>query len=156
MTQVKDNTLGISRALGLGWALVHGQLPNKVPVIVPPIVLPPLFISGTPSVATVGQAYTFAPMVTGGSGERAYGFSLTGTLPAGLSFSTASGAVTGTPTQGGVSSQITITVVDALGTMATLTRTISVAAVLEPTNTLLARDGSTLLARDGTPLLQAA
>ena len=58
---------------------------------------PTLTITGTPSPnATVGQSYSFTPSASGGQPPRV--FSLTGTLPAGLSFNSSTGAITGTPT----------------------------------------------------------
>lgn len=69
-----------------------------------------LTISGTPIAATVGSAYSFTPTVTGGSGTRT--FSLSGTLPGGLSFATSTGAITGTPTTAGTASGLAITVTD--------------------------------------------
>lgn len=73
----------------------------------------PLAITGTPGTATVGQPYTFTPAVTGGSGTKS--FSLAGTLPAGLSFSSTTGAVTGTPTTAGTTSGLSVTVTDTSG-----------------------------------------
>jgi hypothetical protein len=72
-----------------------------------------LSISGTPGSATVGSAYSFTPTTSGG--HTAYSFALTGTLPAGLSFSTSTGAITGTPTGAGTTSGLNITVTDADG-----------------------------------------
>ena len=74
---------------------------------------PPLAISGTPGPATVGVPYSFTPAVSGGSGTKS--FSLSGSLPAGLSFSSSTGAITGTPTTAGTSSGIGITVTDSSG-----------------------------------------
>jgi len=73
----------------------------------------PLAISGTPQSATQNQAYSFTPTTTGGSGTRTY--SRSGTLPAGLSFSSTTGAITGTPTVSGTFSGLAITVSDATG-----------------------------------------
>lgn len=59
--------------------------------------VPVLTISGSPSAtARVGEAYSFTPETTGGRAPLVFG--LTGTLPDGLSFNTATGAITGTPT----------------------------------------------------------
>lgn len=58
--------------------------------------VPPLTINGSPpATASVGVAYSFTPTTTGGKAPLT--FSLVGSLPAGLSFNTATGAITGTP-----------------------------------------------------------
>lgn len=79
-----------------------------------------LSISGTPtSTGTNGSPYTtFTPSAAGG--HTTYVFSLTGTLPTGLSFNTSTGAISGTPTVDGVSSGLNITVTDADGLTASL------------------------------------
>lgn len=86
----------------------------------------PLAISGTPGAATVGTPYTFTPAVTGGSGTKS--FTLAGTLPAGLSFSSSTGAITGTPTTVGTTSGLDITVTDNSGSAVLSGRSISVAS----------------------------
>lgn len=73
----------------------------------------PLFISGTPPAGTVGEPYSFTPSVSGGSGAKS--FALTGSLPSGLSFSTITGAITGTPASAGTTSGLSITVTDSSG-----------------------------------------
>jgi hypothetical protein len=75
----------------------------------------------------VGQAYNFVPTATGGSGAKT--FALTGTLPAGLSFNTTTGAITGTPTTAGTTSGLTITVTDSSGSAKLTNRSILVSAV---------------------------
>lgn len=78
-----------------------------------------LELTGTPSAtASVGQPYTFTPTRTGG--HAVYVFSLTGTLPAGLSFNTSTGAITGTPTTEQTASGLNITVTDSDGLTASL------------------------------------
>lgn len=72
-----------------------------------------LSISGTPPAGTVGQPYSFTPSVSGGSGTKSY--ALTGSLPSGLSFNTATGAITGTPATAGTTSGLSITVTDSSG-----------------------------------------
>jgi len=69
-----------------------------------------LAISGTPGDASVGAGYTFTPSVVGG--HTPYSFALTGTLPAGLSFNTTTGAITGTPVSSGTADDLNITVTD--------------------------------------------
>lgn len=78
-----------------------------------------LSISGTPPpTGNVGSAYSFTPSAAGG--HTAYSFALTGTLPAGLAFSTVTGAITGTPTTIEVRNGLNITVTDADGLTAAL------------------------------------
>ncbi|MBJ7410839.1 MAG: putative Ig domain-containing protein [Phenylobacterium sp.] len=77
-----------------------------------------LSISGAPPAANVGIAYTFAPTSAGGHTPKTY--ALTGTLPPGLSFNTATGAITGTPLSTGTASGLNITVTDADGLTASL------------------------------------
>ena len=84
-----------------------------------------LSISGTPAAATVGAAFSFVPTVSGGSGSKVFGID-SGSLPAGMSFSTATGAITGTPT-GVETDSLVIRVTDASGYV-TLGITITVAA----------------------------
>lgn len=75
-----------------------------------------LAISGTPAPnAMVGANYDFLPTVTGGSGTRT--FALTGTLPTGLSFSTTTGEITGSPTGTGTATGLNISVTDSTGTV---------------------------------------
>jgi hypothetical protein len=73
----------------------------------------PLEISGTPdTVAREGVAYSFVPAVTGGI--EPFVFSLhEGTLPAGLSLDTGTGALTGQPASFGLFEGIIIRVTDA-------------------------------------------
>lgn len=78
----------------------------------------PLTISGTVNDATVGTPYTYTPTSTGGHTPKTY--ALTGTLPAGLSFNTSTGAITGTPESSGTASGLNITVTDADGLTASL------------------------------------
>lgn len=77
-----------------------------------------LTISGTPGGATTDSAYSFTPTTAGG--HAPYSYSLTGTLPTGLSFNTSTGAITGTPTSAGTTSGLNITVTDADGLTASL------------------------------------
>ncbi len=60
--------------------------------------------------AEVGVAYNESIGVTGGNGS--YTFTLTGSLPAGLSFNSGTGAITGTPTDSNDAQTFTITVAD--------------------------------------------
>lgn len=78
----------------------------------PVTIAAPLALSGSPPTATVGVPYTFTPTRTGGHGPYIYG--LVGTLPSGLSFNAATGAITGTPVSSGAAS-LAIGVIDADG-----------------------------------------
>ncbi|KQP43919.1 S-layer family protein [Pseudorhodoferax sp. Leaf274] len=79
-----------------------------------------LTISGTPATsATVGTAYSFTPVASGGVTPRTFSL-VAGTLPAGLSFNTGTGAITGTPTSAGTASGLSIRVTDNVGATATL------------------------------------
>ena len=80
----------------------------------------PLTISGTPATTgQVGSAYSFTPTAAGGVAPRTFAL-VTGTLPAGLSFSTSTGAITGTPTTAGTATGLSIQVTDSAGSTATL------------------------------------
>lgn len=84
----------------------------------------PMEISGSIPVGAIGQSYTFTPTVIDGSGARTFALT-TGTLPAGLSFDTATGTISGTPTAAG-STAIVISVSDTFATI-TLTGTLTIA-----------------------------
>lgn len=79
-----------------------------------------LTISGSPTTtATQNSPYAgFTPTTSGGSGGNV--FSLSGTLPTGLSFSTSTGAITGTPTGSSSAPTLIITVTDSTGHTASL------------------------------------
>ncbi|WP_196237396.1 putative Ig domain-containing protein [Bradyrhizobium elkanii] len=68
---------------------------------------------------TVNRAATTFTPVTGAGGTGALTYSVSPTLPAGLSFSPASGAITGTPTATIAATTFTVTVTDANGAAAT-------------------------------------
>ena len=88
---------------------------------------PPLLAAAAPA-ATVGAAYTFTPLA---SGSPAPTYTLTGALPAGLSFD--AGVISGTPTAAG-SSSFTITATNGLGSdTQAYTLTVSAAATLAAT-----------------------
>ena len=74
----------------------------------------------------VGQLYSDSVAVTTG-GTSPFGYAITaGSLPTGLSFDTATGEITGTPTEAGNFS-ITITVTDAAGLINSATYTMTIA-----------------------------
>lgn len=101
---------------------------------------------GTPAAATQGQAYSLTPTLTGAGVTCSV---TSGTLPAGLSLNSSTGAITGTPTAAG-DSTFTVTATNAGGS-ASQTITISVAASLPSGYTALL-DAATLSAGAfGTP-----
>lgn len=141
--------------------LLDNTAPEPMPMEVTPTAIPiaaivaPLSISGTPGAATQGAAYSYTPTVSGGTAP--YSFARTGTaLPAGLSFSTSTGAITGTPTDAGTVSGIIITVTDALG--GTVSQTVSIvvnaSSAEEFVDAFAATDGTSLSGR--TPDVGAA
>jgi hypothetical protein len=106
-------------------------------------------IAGTPpSGLSVGQAMSFTPSTTDGSG-RALAFSVSG-LPSWASFSATSGTLSGTPVAAGTSSPITITVSDGVysASLAPFSVTVSQPA---PGTVTLSWNAPTLRA-DGTAL----
>ena len=79
----------------------------------------PIVISGTPTASSyVGISYNFTPIVTNSIGTLT--FSLTGTLPAGLSFNTSTGTIYGVPTTAQVASGLNISVTDSTARSAIL------------------------------------
>jgi hypothetical protein len=81
---------------------------------------------GSPGAAKVAVAYSFIPTPIGGNGTKSY--ALTGTLPAGLAFSTTTGAISGTPTTVGTASGLNITVTDSSGSASLGVFSLTVAA----------------------------
>jgi hypothetical protein len=76
-------------------------------------------ITGTPQAATtVTAAYSFVPTISGGTAP--YTCNLTGSLPAGLSFNSTTGAITGNTSATGTFTGLNITVTDNLGQTGTL------------------------------------
>lgn len=73
-----------------------------------------LALSGTPAAAYKGVAYSYTPTRTGGYSAYTYSIA-SGTLPAGLSLNTATGAITGTPTTPTAGAAVTIRVADSDG-----------------------------------------
>ena len=74
---------------------------------------------------TVGTAMTSFTPLTPGGGATPYTYSYGGTLPAGLSFDTSTGAVTGTPTATYTTANVVFSVQDAHGVVANTTSTVS-------------------------------
>lgn len=112
-----------------------GSTPATSAAIVPAATLT---ISGGVPSGSVGSPYTYTPTTAGGHTPKT--FALTGTLPAGLSFSPSTGAITGTPTSSGTASSLNITVTDADGLTASLGAfSLTIASATSSTITL-ARD----------------
>lgn len=100
-------------------------------------------ISGTPpTTGQVGQAYNFLPSTSNGSGTKTFTLSA-GTLLGGLSFSTSTGAITGTPTVVGTMSGLVITVTDSTGSASTAATTVTIAAAATTPMKIAAAGSST-------------
>lgn len=111
--------------------------------------------------ATTGKAYSATIAVTGGAGTLTYSISI-GTLPAGLTLNSSTGAITGTPTGSGGTANFTYKVTDSssAGAMsATQNLSITVSGGLAITTTTLPNDllntaySATLQATGGTGTL---
>lgn len=88
----------------------------------------PISISGTPpTTGQVGTAYSFTPATANGSGTKAFSLS-GGPLLAGLSFSSTTGAISGTPTAAGSMPNLVITVTDNTGSASTTATSVTIAA----------------------------
>lgn len=84
---------------------------------------PPLSISGTLAAAKQGVAYSSG--LTASGGVLPYTWSVTGSLPAGLSIDPSTGVISGTPTATGTFA-ITVTVTDSVSATASSAQTIPV------------------------------
>lgn len=113
---------------------ISGDSPEVAAIIAGEVVA--LAISGLPPAGVEGVAYSFVPSVTGGAGTRSFTLSA-GVLPAGLSFSTVTGAITGTPTAAGTTAGLSITVTDASGSVTLSGLSISIGAAGAAYNGLL-------------------
>jgi titin len=96
----------------------------------------PSITSSAFSAGDVGVAYHGTPVVSGGSGPYTWSVSA-GTLPAGLSLNTSTGAVTGTPTTSGAAS-FTLKVTDSASGTATQAESFSIGAAPSITSSALA------------------
>ncbi len=91
----------------------------------------PITITGIPpTTGTVGQPYSFTPTTANGAGAKV--FSKNVTLLAGLTFSTTTGAITGTPTAPGTMTGLVVTVTDDTGSASTTAATVTIAAASTP------------------------
>lgn len=79
--------------------------------------------------AEVGRTFTLKPTATGGKTDYKWSLGANESLPAGLTFDAASGAIAGTPTAPGTAT-VHVTVTDALGLQHTAPVTISIAPKL--------------------------
>lgn len=86
--------------------------------------------------ATLTFAYTTGTTIAAGGGTPPYKYAAAGVLPAGLSVSPTTGAITGTPTAAGTFSNVQVNVMDSAGTPASVTNTYTI--VVNPALTLTA------------------
>ncbi len=93
-------------------------------------------VTFTPPNGEVGVAYTAQPTAAGGTAPYTWALSA-GTLPAGLSISASTGAITGTPTTA-IAASVTVRVTDKNGLTATQAGTITIVAAPSLTGTLAA------------------
>jgi len=101
---------------------------------------PPLSLTCAASIGEVGVPYSSSISVTGGVSPYTFSVSA-GSLPAGLTLNTSTGAITGTPTTAG-SFSFTVQVVDSSGTAAN-TKTSSCGITVAPALTLACVSAST-------------
>ena len=92
--------------------------------------------------ANVGRAVPAFIPVTASGGVAPYSFALTGALPAGMTFNTGTGQVSGTPTAVMATRTYTVTVTDAGGTTSSKTFTMVVNAALTTTVAIANRAGT--------------
>ena len=97
---------------------------------------------------TLNHAATSFTPVTGGGGTAPLSYGVSPSLPAGLNFSSSTGAITGTPTATHVSSSFTVTVTDANSATATASFSLAVnpgvtATTAVPTTILTANHAAT-------------
>lgn len=117
----------------------YGSLGNyRISVSTDDTEVPLSATAGNPPSASVGTPYSATPVSASG-GQAPYSFSATG-LPPGLSISSGTGVVSGTPTAAG-SYAVTVTVTDAASATASASTTLTVTAqgVVVPAQTVNAK-----------------
>jgi uncharacterized repeat protein (TIGR02543 family) len=122
LTALSGTTKQLFETIGIN-STVYGTGSAWTNVTLEVTVAPTLLLTSTNRNATVGTPFSYTPTVAGG--KSGYSYSLTGTLPAGLTFDSTDGKVSGTPTANETKS-ITIDVTDALGTSASTNYSITV------------------------------
>ncbi|PWU31013.1 IPT/TIG domain/outer membrane autotransporter barrel domain-containing protein [Pseudomonas sp. RW407] len=129
----------------------------NITVTAPTLVITP----STPGLPGATQSMAYSASLAASGGMAPYSYALSGSLPAGLSLDSATGAITGTPTAV-VNSNFTINVTDANGASGTRSYSLTVVAqavVVPPSSETLApgQSASVDLTRDasGGPFLRA-
>ncbi|MFM6940984.1 MAG: putative Ig domain-containing protein, partial [Candidatus Planktophila sp.] len=122
---------------------------NNVTITVSDIVAPSLSLSISSETVTVGNSITGFTVTNSGSSIDS--FAINQTLPAGLTFSTATGLITGTPTETATSLVITLTASNFAGSdTATYTLTINAGGGGGSATITIALAGGALSANKGT------
>jgi hypothetical protein len=102
-------TIGSQTAIGGAGLIGYGEVAD---VVAMGIADGPAPVSATLPSGVIGIAYSATISVTGGTGP--FTLSIVGSLPAGLSFNSTTGVISGTPTTAATST-FTVNVVDAAG-----------------------------------------
>jgi hypothetical protein len=103
-----------------------GSSSTTVTLSCPPnFAIPAISYNPPINVFTIGTTISLSPIHTGGTPT---GYSISATLPAGLSFSTSTGIISGTPTTKSAATIYTVTASNALGSSTT---TVSIACVVD-------------------------
>lgn len=122
--RVQDSSTGTGPAVATQAYSLTVQSPS---VTTPPVVIPPT--PPTLPQAPYGTAYTRSFAATGGTAP--YRYVLTGALPAGLTFDTTTGMLSGVPTQPGTF-PFTVTATDATGRTTTVSTSLEAQAAEKP------------------------
>jgi large repetitive protein len=116
-----------------GLSFTRDALAAAAAAVVAPPTPPALSITASFQAGTVGTAYSGSVTASGGTAPYAYALTA-GTLPAGLSLNTSTGAVTGTPTTAATAGGLVFSATDSGGaTASTSAQSISVAAAVVDT-----------------------
>ena len=140
-TAAGTNTVSITATNGSGTSAAL-----SVAITIYASAVTPTITSATTATASVGSVFNY--QIVASDSPSSYG--LSGTLPPGLTFSTSTGTITGTPTTAG-SSSVGLTAINSHGTSTTLTLPITVKATSTDTNVGLnqAASGSSFQAGNG-------